>query len=194
MENKLDARIIRTRANIENAFIELCEIKGYKNVSVSDITKKANLNRNTFYLHYQDKEDLIHKMILRKSEEINEKLNIQNNLYKFKTGQLSETLFRWVFSRLAMMLKPDMELFRVVLLDNSLNGYMENLSKVIKDHLAILLNIKNPRSNLVYEYTFNGMIGIIKQWIIYSPASDADTAKILAKLAYNNLLQFNEIN
>ena len=55
---KEDLRSIKTKKSIKESFIELVEIKGYNKVSVSDIVNKAQINRNTFYLHYQDKDIL----------------------------------------------------------------------------------------------------------------------------------------
>ena len=35
------------------------EEKGFEAITVSDLTKKADINRGTFYLHYKDKYDLL---------------------------------------------------------------------------------------------------------------------------------------
>lgn len=55
----IDRRIVRTRQAIREAFISLIEEKGFDALSVKDIAAKANINRGTFYLHYQDKFDLL---------------------------------------------------------------------------------------------------------------------------------------
>jgi len=39
--------------------MELIKEKGYDDISVEEITQRANLGRATFYLHYKDKEDLL---------------------------------------------------------------------------------------------------------------------------------------
>lgn len=58
-ETTLDRRITRTRAVIREALVGLIEEKGFDAISVKDITERANINRSTFYLHYQDKFDLL---------------------------------------------------------------------------------------------------------------------------------------
>ena len=58
-ERKQDLRVIKTKMAIRHAFLELIEVNGYSKVNVTDIVEKAMINRNTFYLHYLDKEDLI---------------------------------------------------------------------------------------------------------------------------------------
>ena len=47
-----------TRNKIVNSFIEVSKEKGVEGVTVSDIIKKAQINRSTFYRHYTDKIDL----------------------------------------------------------------------------------------------------------------------------------------
>ncbi|MFK7803411.1 MAG: TetR/AcrR family transcriptional regulator [Anaerolineae bacterium] len=57
-EQKLDRRVQRTRALLNSALMILVREKGYDNVTIEDITERANLGRTTFYLHYQSKDDL----------------------------------------------------------------------------------------------------------------------------------------
>lgn len=55
----MDPRVIRTRALLHNALIELVTERGYEPITIQDITDRATLNRATFYLHYRDKDDLL---------------------------------------------------------------------------------------------------------------------------------------
>jgi AcrR family transcriptional regulator len=58
-EEKLDPRIKRTRAMIEQAFLDVLQEKSFTSMSVQDITEKAGVNRTTFYLHFTDKYELV---------------------------------------------------------------------------------------------------------------------------------------
>jgi len=58
-KNKTDRRIVRTRQALRQALMDLVREKGYENVSVEEITQRADLGRATFYLHYHDKEELL---------------------------------------------------------------------------------------------------------------------------------------
>ena len=59
VEEKLDPRVKRTRALIEQAFKEVLAEKGFQAGSVQDIAEKAGVNRTTFYLHFSDKYALL---------------------------------------------------------------------------------------------------------------------------------------
>ena len=62
-EEKLDPRVKRTRSLILQAFGSLLAEKGFESISVQDVTDKAEINRATFYAHFQDKYDLLNKAI-----------------------------------------------------------------------------------------------------------------------------------
>lgn len=53
-----DRRVQRTRSLLRLALMELVEEKGYDAVTIQDITDRANLGRTTFYLHYDNKDEL----------------------------------------------------------------------------------------------------------------------------------------
>ena len=62
-EEKEDPRVTRTRSLILTAFDELLPEKGFRSLTVQDITDKAEINRATFYAHFNDKYDLLDKSI-----------------------------------------------------------------------------------------------------------------------------------
>lgn len=53
-----DPRIRRSRAALEAALLELVVDRELSQISVSDLTKRAGVNRSTFYEHYTDVHDL----------------------------------------------------------------------------------------------------------------------------------------
>lgn len=63
MEDRRDLRIIKTRRNIKNAFIQLLRENDFNTITVQNILDRALINRKTFYNHYQDKYDLAEQLI-----------------------------------------------------------------------------------------------------------------------------------
>ena len=60
---KTDPRILRTRKLIMESFIELSGKKDFKDITIKDITTEAMINRATFYYHFEDKYDLLEKVL-----------------------------------------------------------------------------------------------------------------------------------
>lgn len=56
---KGNRRILYTKKVIKESLIELLQHKKIHEVTVTDICKKANINRGTFYTHYKDAYDLL---------------------------------------------------------------------------------------------------------------------------------------
>jgi len=54
-----DPRVKRTRAMIRQSFMDLLAAKDFEDITVQDIVDRAELNRATFYNHYQDKYELL---------------------------------------------------------------------------------------------------------------------------------------
>jgi AcrR family transcriptional regulator len=57
-----DPRILRSRRMLMEALIRLLNQKEFEDISIQEIADEATLNRATFYLHYPDKNALLHAM------------------------------------------------------------------------------------------------------------------------------------
>ena len=83
----MDRRVVKTRKEIRNALLSLMEEKDFEIITVLDITKRANINRGTFYLHYVDKYDMLEKYEQELFEKIEhvamEYLKDINTVYEF---------------------------------------------------------------------------------------------------------------
>ena len=62
MKEQEDRRVRRTRARLEEAMLELLQEKDVKNITVQELTRRADVNRGTFYAHYKDVFDLVSQM------------------------------------------------------------------------------------------------------------------------------------
>jgi AcrR family transcriptional regulator len=58
-QEQLDRRVRRTRRALREAMQDLMSEKGYDQVTIEELTQKADIGRTTFYLHYSAKQDLL---------------------------------------------------------------------------------------------------------------------------------------
>lgn len=62
MASERTARTAQTRARIKGALVSLIGEKGFDALTVSDVTRRAKINRGTFYLHFVDKYDMLDQL------------------------------------------------------------------------------------------------------------------------------------
>lgn len=58
----MDRRVRKTKQQIRDSFVELVNEIGLKSITVSNLTENADINRGTFYLHYENIDDLVDKL------------------------------------------------------------------------------------------------------------------------------------
>lgn len=60
---RVDRRVKKTEISIRNAFEELASSRKLKEITVKELTNRADINRKTFYLHYDSIEDLVNSYV-----------------------------------------------------------------------------------------------------------------------------------
>lgn len=79
--NLNDPRVIRTRQLIIEAFASLINKQDFNSITISEISKKATINRATFYAHFPDKYALIDSFLSDTFIEfVQERVNSNRNL------------------------------------------------------------------------------------------------------------------
>ena len=92
--NKHAVKFANTAKRLQKALLELLEEKDFINISITDICTKSNINRSTFYAHYDNTMELANELEnslladfeketadLIKNQIINEVNNSQGNIF-----------------------------------------------------------------------------------------------------------------
>jgi len=69
-EKRPDRRRERTLHLLSEALLDLLKEQDYANITIQDITDKANVSRATFYLHFRDKDELLFSSMKRIYDEL----------------------------------------------------------------------------------------------------------------------------
>lgn len=98
MPNPNDPRVKRTRKMLQESLIALILERGYDDLTITDITERAELRRATFYLHYKDKEELLLALLSETFDRLVSELNSESNDIITREGEKAVllTLFRHV--------------------------------------------------------------------------------------------------
>ena len=61
--NKNESKYFNTAKKMNDALITLLETKDYEYITIKEICRSASVNRSTFYLHYENMNDLLEETI-----------------------------------------------------------------------------------------------------------------------------------
>ncbi|PLV31769.1 Nucleoid occlusion factor SlmA [Bacillus subtilis subsp. subtilis] len=92
-DKQIDRRVVRTREALQQAFLDvLAEKQDYAGITISDITRKSNIRRATFYDHYASKEELLQTMIQQSCAEMIDHLTIASSPNELSFEEAEEAL------------------------------------------------------------------------------------------------------
>lgn len=90
-EEKRDRRVKYTKQQLRNSIIELLGDKPLYKISIKEICEKADINRSTFYAHYETQYDLYDEIVRETAADI---VAIANTFPKKRSAIETVNLFR----------------------------------------------------------------------------------------------------
>lgn len=175
--SKEDLRTTKTKAAIKQAFLTILSDKPFEHITVKEITELAKCNRNTFYLHYDDKYDLIEKLCMSSLEEM------RMSLYKTYEKQYPSTK-DW-YSDVAKICLDTIELnmpfYGVVPEENRWSLFADRFQQMLTGFICTgLRGVGKQPNRLEVEFSADGLIGVIRYWL--SHQEDYSKEDILKEL------------
>lgn len=167
MNTKNNQRTRISKLLFKNALMDLLKEKGsISKVSVRELCDRAELNRSTFYAHYQEPKDLLYEIeteLLDATEEHLKKIGQENDIGAHK----------YLLSFLQYIKENDKP-FRTLLIDAAdpdfRSRFMQQSIIQFVDNLRIVL--PKELEQYIYSYILNGNTGIIIQWVRSNYAID----------------------
>ncbi len=165
MENPQDLRILKTNIALKKALIELMGTIGFDKITVQNLTKQAMVSRTTFYLHYQDKYDLLDKVVEEMFFDIQKmvapliKETLTTHDFKYISEYLAQNIYTYIYE--------NQQFFKLVLSEKGNPSSINKFHDTIKSTLFLYFNESNFKipSNYVITIIASVQTGLIKEWI-----------------------------
>jgi len=174
---KVDRRVRRTRRALREAMQNLMAEKGYDQVTIEELTERADIGRTTFYLHYGAKQDLL----LEQFDELLDQLVGQiTDIPLSSWSQQGQVLpaedhpgrpISMIFEHAA----ANEELYRIVLQGEGVDQASERLqtmmTNAVNAYLHRKLDDESEKMTLDFPVDFFGnyfagaLLGVIKWWL-----------------------------
>ena len=162
MENKVDRRVRRTQEQLKQAMTQLLQEKPAREITVRELTERADVNRGTFYAHFTDLNDMLEQMeneVLAEFEKLLDR-HAPDDLARDLTPLLAE-VFAFV--------ERHRGLIPTFLRQQTADRFLQRFSQVIYDKclrewagLYPLGDVSGP--NYYLEFVVAGTVNLVRTW------------------------------
>ena len=179
---------IQSKKKLASAYLELL-IEDSEKLNVTEIVKKAELNRGTFYLHFQNVKS-VEKYIENELAKNFKELELD-----FRQVQIDKTP-ETILNKLNEILLKDLDFYRLFIRASSVTNLMETIKKSllisISNNFKVMRYVMNyERFKTVVQYIAGGAINAYTDWFKGNiDCSLEELSKNITMLIKNGLKDF----
>ena len=160
--SRVQRRVARTKAAIEDAFVQLVLEHGYERVAVEDICDRADLARATFYAHYPNKEAVLFSVFNRLIEDLMQRIAYRSGPWNEVRRDAMQTGYKHAAEN------PD--LYRACLSDTrTRQAYLSILNRYVEQNFRARLEAVNRQPRIPVPVMARGFVGahlvILEGWL-----------------------------
>ncbi|MBU6131658.1 TetR/AcrR family transcriptional regulator [Staphylococcus xylosus] len=165
-----DRRVRKTKNAIKQAFIKLLAEKELERITIQDITTLADVNRGTFYLHYEDKyillSDLEDEILASLADEIGtSKLVMQDSNLEDFAKNFSEKILK----NIILHIQKDIDFYLVIFKLDRKSQLEDKISELMYANMVKIISNKQKISGIpidyFHSYVSGATISFIKHWV-----------------------------
>ncbi|TSI05759.1 TetR/AcrR family transcriptional regulator [Lysinibacillus sp. BW-2-10] len=169
MTKKTDLRVLKTQKLIKEALISLIDRKGFESITIQDVADEALINRATFYLHYQDKYDLLEQI---SNAYLNELMDAADITFHLKKGEVNVNRFKITLRKVIENIEKNKLFYQVMLGPNGIPNFTNKIEKLLSDKFKMTFNSVYGNLNqlevpvdLILSFISSAYIGVLKWWL-----------------------------
>ncbi len=158
-----DRRVRRTHRLLKESLLELMKHKAFSDITVSDITENADVNRATFYLHFSNPAQLLQSI----GEDLLERAQVLIDAHKQEI-EVGETL-RPLLEQILDFVLESQELCMLLFAHEQESQFAEKLLGLLQENGTELVKAKSEFCQeeeipYVVDFITCGLMGLIRTW------------------------------
>jgi len=165
--------VIYSTSQITKTLLDLMETKSFNDINISEICKKADLTRPTFYNHYKDKEEVLSLYI----DELWMGIVLNKTSESLGTNELLNLFFKECLINKSFI--------SLLINNNLLYLFIERFSKRFIDLYDIADFSYKPKTQLEKElgvaFISYSLAGIVSYWVVNKTESSSDELVLIVE-------------
>lgn len=155
---KEDRRIRRTKKLLRQALAQLMLEKQIKDITVTDLVERADINRGTFYVHYRDVYDL-------RSQMEDEIVTALDDMLAQMQHMPSENPLQQLIANAIDYLVENEEIVCSLMRDASNNSLEYKFTQTIEKWRLRMVQAEVLRDQYIARYIGAGLVAVMKKWL-----------------------------
>lgn len=165
-----DRRVRKSKAAIKKAFIQLLEDSQIERITIRQIFDKADINRGTFYLNYDDKYALLEEMEDEQIADLKKLVDIRKvNLAQKTAEEFIEIFSNEVIKKVIIHISENIEFYHAILNLDRTSKIEERITDMILSNINYLIGENNTvygvPDDYYLRYVSGALMSMVKYWV-----------------------------
>jgi len=175
---KTDRRSERSRSLITSALLDLLTDRRFNEITIQEITDKANVGRATFYLHYRNKEECLVQVLTTGFDSLVAEID-QMNMGKDRD-------FVDVLEKIFLFTTRNRNLYTALLSDNPKANILGDVQKYIREKMTRSIPVPPKLDPIIREAVTTNLTGALIAMVLWWLREDPSfTARQMAEIFVN---------
>ncbi|HCD69710.1 MAG TPA: hypothetical protein DEQ68_03700 [Ruminococcaceae bacterium] len=170
-----DRRVVRTKKAIKTAHLSLMEEKDISDITISELTRKAGINRRTFYTHYRSVSEIIDEI---ESDMVS---LLGEIVLKVDVNDIRRSISN-IFLELNEMISVDFDYYFHRVRMDMRGVFMTRLKKISRELAERFLeenaNLKRETVETMAEFIIGGFFNVFVEWRSRGDMSAEEAARL----------------
>lgn len=185
LKSKTDRRVLYTKMFLKESLLELMKEKPVNKITPTELCRKAEINRNTFYAHYYSTRDVLEEIEVEFSTQIIDSLRNRFSAENIDISQMLNEICRIIYEK--------RDFCKILLSENGDSAFFERIimlgkSVIIDGWRKEGVNLSDDQMDMFFFYVVIGSVALIRKWA----ASDmkntpAEIAALIERVTYGGI-------
>ena len=181
----MDKRVMKTKRAIHSAMTRLLSVKPIEEITVTELSNAAEINRKTFYSYYNSVYMVAEEMedeIVERFEDTLRKIDFETLLQDPQT----------TFNTLARIIASDLDFYETILTNRNQVYFLQKIITSLKERIMALYFDRNSKDfelqEYMLEYIISGLVSVYQKWFKSGRKTDMEElSKYISMLAVNGV-------
>ncbi len=181
----MDKRVMKTKRAIHSAMTRLLSVKPIEEITVTELSNAAEINRKTFYSYYNSVYMVAEEMedeIVERFEDTLRKIDFETLLQDPQT----------TFNTLARIIASDLDFYETILTNRNQVYFLQKIITSLKERIMALYFDRNSKDfelqEYMLEYIISGLVSVYQKWFKSGRKTDIEElSKYISMLAVNGV-------